>query len=156
MRISEQVLATGTGGDIATARADGPREDGVDVDWSERTQRVLTRDLLVRASRAGHGEGQALRFRALHLNLPLVAEVADRLGLTDTERARIEHAALDGLHEAVRSFDPYGEAGFADFAASLVEREIRTNLRTNAPQPTRATGPSSRTLSRRTDRPSRR
>jgi DNA-directed RNA polymerase specialized sigma subunit len=137
MRISEQVLATGTGGDVGTARADRLREDDVDVDWSERTQRVLTRDLLVRASRAGHGEGQALRFRALHLNLPLVAEVADRLGLTGTERARIEHAALDGLHEAVRLFDPYDDGDFATFASPCVERQIRTYLRSSvlAPAP---------------------
>jgi hypothetical protein len=145
MSISEQALSGVTGPD-----ADGT---GVEVDRSELTRFVLTHDLLARASRASHGEGQALRFRALHLNLTVIGEVADRMGLTDAERERTEQAALDGLHEAVRSFDPYGEAGFADVATSLVERAIRRHLRTDNPGPP---GTSPWTLSRRTVRPARR
>ena len=152
MRISEQVHATGTEPDIAAAQID---EAG--ADWAEQTRRVLTRDLLVRASVAGLAEGQALRFRALHLNLPLVVEVADRLGLTDAQRTRTEHAALEGLHEAVRLFDPYGEADFAVFAAAFVEWHTRTHLRGDDRAFTRrrrlALVPM---ISRRTGRPTRR
>lgn len=139
MRISEQVLATGRGGDLGVTQVDAPqvdaprddaaRDEEAGGDWSEQTRRVLTRDLLVRASRTAHGEGQALRFRALHLNLHLVAVVADRLGLNDAERARVEYAALDGLHEAVRLFDPYDEGDFAAFATPFVERQLRLHLR---------------------------
>jgi hypothetical protein len=121
---------------------------------SDEARRVLTRDLLVRASRSRNGESQALRFRALHLNLPVVAEVCDGLGLTAAERRRSEHAALDGLHEAVRLFDPYGEVGFGDFAAALVERQIRAALRAGAPRSVQAT--SRTTISGRTARASRR
>lgn len=74
MRISEQVLATGRGGDLGVTQVDAPqvdaprddaaRDEEAGGDWSEQTRRVLTRDLLVRASRTAHGEGQALRFRA--------------------------------------------------------------------------------------------
>lgn len=121
---------------------------------SDEACRVLTRDLLVRASRARNGESQALRFRALHLNLPVVAAVSDRLGLSDAERRRTEHAALDGLHEAVRLFDPYGETGFAEFAASFVEGQIRAVLCAGVPRPAHAT--SWTTISPRTAPASRR
>jgi hypothetical protein len=99
-----------------------------DADWAEQTRRVLTRDLLVRAAHAAPGEARALEFRALHLNLPLIGEVADRVGVTQLQRRRVEHAALDGLHEAVRVFDPYGERDFTEFAAPFIERQIRTHL----------------------------
>jgi DNA-directed RNA polymerase specialized sigma subunit len=102
---------------------------------------VVTRDLLARASRAPNGEVQALRLRALLLNLSLVVEVADRLTLTADERVRTEHAALDGLLQAVRCFDPYDDTDFAAFAVPLIERQIRTELRG---------------FSRRTSRPTRR
>src|SRR5262249_39196845 len=96
MRISERVPV------IDLNDLEGP---GPPVAWPEETRHVLTRELLVRASRAPHGEGQALRFRALHLNLPLIGDVAGHLGLADADRARVEHAALEGLHEAVRLYD---------------------------------------------------
>jgi hypothetical protein len=94
-------------------------------DWAEQTRRVLTRDLLVRAAYAPPGEARALEFRALHLNLPLVAEVAGRLGLTGDQLNDAEHDAIDGLLEAVGAFDPYGEREFADVAASYVEQRLR-------------------------------
>ena len=94
-------------------------------DWAEQTRRVLTRDLLVRAAYAPPGEARALEFRALHLNLPLVAEVAGRLGLTGEELTDAEPDAIDGLLEAVGDFDPYGEREFADVAASYVEQRLR-------------------------------
>jgi hypothetical protein len=112
------------------------------ADWADQTRRVLTRDLLVRASHAQPGEARALEFRALHLNLPLVGEVAGRLGLAEAQRTRVEHAALDGLHEAVRLFDPYGAVDFAAFAGPFVERQILAH------QPVPIAAPSSR----RTDR----
>ena len=104
-------------------------------DWADATRRVLTRDLLLRAARAQPAESHALQFRALHLNLPLVGEVAERLALTPRERGRLEHAALDGLAQAIRDFDPSGPDEFAEVAASLIEREIlaRQHL---APGPT--------------------
>lgn len=93
-----------------------------------QAQMVVTRDLLARAARARPGEAQALEFRALHLSLPLVEEVADRLGLSAAQRRRVEHHALEGLHEAVRLFDPFGSEDFAEFAAALVEHEILAHL----------------------------
>ncbi len=97
-------------------------------DWADRTRRVLTRDLLLRAHLAQPTEGQALQFRALHLNLPLVREVADALGLDDAGRAAVEHVALDGLVQALRAFDTEGDEDFADFASPFVEREILRTL----------------------------
>jgi hypothetical protein len=132
MRISEQVPATGADG---ATRAEGLRIGQVGGDWAEQTRQVLTRDLLVRASLARRGESQALRFRALHLNLPLLAEAADRLGLSAAQRTRVEHAALEGLYEAVRVFDPLGDVDFATFATPFVEWQIRTHLRTRTLPP---------------------
>lgn len=103
------------------------------TDWATQTRRVLTRDLLQRAAHAQPGESRALQFRALHLNLPLVGEVADRLGLKGPERGRVEHAALDGLAQAIRDFDPSGPDDFAEVAASRIEREIVARRR---PAPT--------------------
>jgi DNA-directed RNA polymerase specialized sigma subunit len=97
-------------------------------DWADATRRVLTRDLLLRAHRAQPTEGQALQFRALHLNLPLVRAIADGLGLDDADRAAVEHDALDGLVQALRAFDACGVHDFADFASPFVEREIRRTL----------------------------
>jgi len=92
--------------------------------WAEQTRRVLTRDLLVRAAYAPPGEARALEFRALHLNLPLVAEVAGRLGLTGDRLTEAEHLAMDGLLEAVHAYDPYGERDFADVATPYVEARL--------------------------------
>jgi DNA-directed RNA polymerase specialized sigma subunit len=122
MRVAEPTAAVETDGD---------------ADWATQTRRVLTRDLLLRAARAQPGESRALQFRALHLNLPLVGEVADRLALSAPERGRIEHAALDGLAQAIREFDPTGPDEFADLASSLIERQVvarRAVPRTNARQ----------------------
>jgi hypothetical protein len=94
------------------------------TEYAERTRRVLTRDLLVRATQVEPAAARALEFRALHLNLSLVADVADRLGLTDRQRVRCESAGLDGLHEAVGSYDPFGPTDFAEHAAPYVERRI--------------------------------
>ena len=137
MRVAEPLGSTSLGSDTGTTEAVENSE------WAEQTRQVLTRDLLVRASQVQRGEGRALQFRALHLNLPLVAEVAVRLGLTAGQQARVEHAALEGLHEALGLFDPYGEVEFAAFATPLIERQIRTRL-------------SPRMISWRTPRPSRR
>ncbi len=101
-------------------------------DWADRTRRVLTRDLLIRAHFAPPTEGRALQFRAMHLNLPLVREVADGLGLDDADRAAVEHDALDGLVLALRAFDPCGDEDFADYAAPFVEGEIRHALHQRA------------------------
>jgi hypothetical protein len=109
-------------------------EDSVDRrvaeggDWADATRRVLTRDLLLRAARAQPAESHALQFRALHLNLPLIGEVADGLDLDHAERAALEHVALDGLAQAMRLFDPFGGDEFADFAGAFVERQIVSNL----------------------------
>jgi DNA-directed RNA polymerase specialized sigma subunit len=89
---------------------------------------VLTRDLLLRATRAQPAEKRALQFRALHLNLPLVREVADGLGLTPSLRVQAEHDALDGLVQALHCFDPDGLVEFADYAAPLLEQEIVARL----------------------------
>ena len=99
-------------------------------DWADQTRRVLTRDLLLRAHVAQPAEGQALQFRALHLNLPLVREIADGFGLDAADRAAVEHDALDGLVQALRAFDAYGDEEFADFAGPFIEREIRRTLQT--------------------------
>jgi len=96
--------------------------------WGEQARGVLTRDLLVRVSHVPHGEGRALQFRVLHLNLALVAEAAARLGLTGTLPAGLEEAALEGLLDAVRAYDPYDEAEFATFARPFIENRIRTRL----------------------------
>ena len=96
--------------------------------WAEQTRRALTRDLIVRARHAGPGERRSLQFRALHLNLPLVGEVADELDLTDRERAAVEHAALDGLYEAVRHFDPWDHDDFAAFAAPYLRSRVVSHL----------------------------
>lgn len=100
--------------------------------WADQTRRTLTRDLLRRAARAGDGERQALRFRALHLNLPLVGEVAERLELTPVQRDAGEHHALEGLLAAIQAFDPDAEVDFSDFAAPFVEQQLSTHL----PRPT--------------------
>ena len=117
MQVSEQRVRTVPPGRTA------PVFDGA-TDWATQTRRVLTRDLLLRAARAQPGESRALQFRALHLNLPLVGEVADRLGLTAPERRRVEHAALDALAQALRDFDPTGSDEFAGMAARAVERAM--------------------------------
>ena len=101
-------------------------------DWADRTRRVLTRDLLLRAHAAQPTEGHALQFRAMHLNLPLVREIADSLGLDEAARAAVEHDALDGLVLALRAFDPCGDEDFADYAAPFVEGEIRHALHLRA------------------------
>ena len=98
------------------------------VDWADETRRILTRDLLVRAAHARPGEARALEFRALHLNLPLVGDVSERLGLTASQRRRMEHHALDGLHEAVRTYDPFGDADFTEVATAYVEGQVRRHL----------------------------
>jgi DNA-directed RNA polymerase specialized sigma subunit len=98
--------------------------------WAEQTRRMLTRDLIVRARHASPGEGRSLQFRALHLNLPLVGEVANSLGLTSREQEAVEHAALDGLYEAVRRYDPWGDHDFAAFATPYVRAQMVTHLPT--------------------------
>jgi len=106
--------------------------------WAVQARRDLTRDVLVRATYAPPGEARALEFRALHLNLPLVAEAAGRLGLSGEQLAQIEHDAIDGLLEAVRAFDPYGEPEFADVAAPYIERRLAAgpvSPRTSPPSP---------------------
>jgi hypothetical protein len=107
---------------VARTDAQADADDG--ADWATQTRRVLTRDLLLRAARAQPGESRALQFRALYLNLPVIGEVADRLGLTDAERSRVEHAALDGLAQAIRLYDPCGDDDFVAVARPLIEREI--------------------------------
>jgi DNA-directed RNA polymerase specialized sigma subunit len=96
--------------------------------WAEQTRRALTRDLVVRAQHAEPGERRSLQFRALHLNLPLVGVVADELDLTERERETVEHAALDGLYEAVRRFDPWDQHDFAAFAAPYVRTRMVAHL----------------------------
>ena len=98
--------------------------------WAEQTRRMLTRDLIVRARHSPIGEGRALQFRALHLNLPLVAEVADALELTASEREAAEPAALDGLFQAVRRYDPWGDHDFATFATPFVRAQMVAHLPT--------------------------
>jgi DNA-directed RNA polymerase specialized sigma subunit len=96
--------------------------------WAEQTRRTLTRDLIVRARHSPVEEGRALQFRALHLNLPLVAEIAGDLELTAQERAAVEPAALDGLFWAVGRYDPWGHHDFATFAAPFVRARIVAEL----------------------------
>ena len=115
MRVVEQAPAS-------TVAVESP------ADWADQTRRILTRDLLARAAHAQPGEARALEFRALHLNLPLISEVSDRLGLTESRRGALEHHALEGLHEAVRLFDPFGHADFPEFAGPFVEHRIRAHL----------------------------
>jgi DNA-directed RNA polymerase specialized sigma subunit len=98
--------------------------------WAEQTRRALTRDLIVRARHARPGEERSLQFRALHLNLPLVGEVAESLALTPTECAVVEHAGIDGLYEAVRRYDPWSEHDFATFATPFVRTQMVTHLPT--------------------------
>ncbi len=117
---------------MRVSERDAPVFDGT-TDWATQTRRVLTRDLLLRAAQAQPGEARALEFRALHLNLPLVAEVAERLGLTAAERARFEHAALDGLAQALRGFDPNGPDEFAEVASRRVEHEMLAQRAVPAP-----------------------
>jgi DNA-directed RNA polymerase specialized sigma subunit len=112
--------------------SDPVASDSVASDWADETRRVITRELLVRAAHARAGEARALEFRALHLNLPLVREVAERLGLTDGQRRAVEHHALDGLHQAVGLYDPFGPREFAEFAEPFVEHQVRAHL----PRPT--------------------
>jgi hypothetical protein len=88
------------------------------------TRAILTRDLLLRAGRAAPGESRALQFRALHLNLSLVRELIDDLGLPAADREALEHRALDGLLLAVRIFDPAGEEDFAAFATPVIGRLV--------------------------------
>jgi|tagenome__1003787_1003787.scaffolds.fasta_scaffold20336825_3 hypothetical protein len=116
--------------DLHTSGMDEARtmSDGAVDDWADRSRRVLTRDLLVRAGHAQPGERRALQFRALHLNLPLVGEVAERLGLTGPERRRVEHHALNGLHEAIQHYDPYGDPDLAEFAETFIEAQMRSHL----------------------------
>jgi DNA-directed RNA polymerase specialized sigma subunit len=120
MRVSDHEMHA----PVSVAEPPAAAEADHDAVWATQTRRVLTRDLLLRAARSQPGEGRALQFRALHLNLPLVGEVADRLGLSAAERGRLEHAALDGLAEAIREFDPTGPDEFAGLAHSLIERQV--------------------------------
>jgi DNA-directed RNA polymerase specialized sigma subunit len=135
MNVVDQIIPSpaSVGGAVGgvVGRADGG-------DWAEQTRRVQTRDLLVRAAYAPSGEAQVLELRALHLNLPLVAEAAGRLGLTGEQLTEAEHVAMDGLLEAVRAFDPYGEPEFADVAASYVEQRLAAAVRVS-PRTARAT-----------------
>lgn len=96
--------------------------------WAEQTRRMLTRDLIVRARHSPVGEGRALQFRALHLNLPLVGGIADDLELSPQEREAVEPAALDALFWAVRRYDPWGDHDFATFAAPFVRARIIAEL----------------------------
>jgi hypothetical protein len=109
-------------GDEKDDRSDKPQR------WAAHTRRVLTRDLLRRAGSAGPAESHALQFRALHLNLPLVGDVADRLGLSEHQRGLVEHHALNGLAEAIRTFEAFGDNEFDDYATLLIERQILTHL----------------------------
>jgi len=133
MRVGEHLRAVraGTVGDVGnTGHTEAPEPEG----WAEETRRVLTRDLLLRAHCCPPGELKALQFRALHLNLPLIGEVAgalgltDRLGLSAEEREAVEHCALDGLFEAVRLYDPWTSQDFADFATPFIRAQILTKL----------------------------
>jgi hypothetical protein len=57
--------------------------------------------------------------------------VADALALTPGERVAVEHAALDGLYEAVRRYDPWGEYDFATFATPYLRARMVTLLPTS-------------------------
>ena len=97
-------------------------------DWAEQTRRVLTRDLLLRARRSSLGEARALEFRALHLNLPLIREVGDRLQLTGGRRAQAEHDGLEALLEAVRALQRRGIVFIDRAPAQSSERGALTQL----------------------------
>ena len=112
---------------------DCPGRPVAEADWAEQTRRVLTRDLLLRAAGARPAENHALQSRALHLNLPLVSDIAEGLGVGEDQRSAVEHDALDGLARAMRAFDPHGEEEFADFAVSFVEEAIARHLPRPAP-----------------------
>jgi hypothetical protein len=139
-----------------------PARRAAEGDWADQTRRVLTRDLLLRAAHAQPAESHALQFRALHLNLPLVGEVAEGLGLSEGSRLSVEHAALDGLLHAMHVFDPHGADDFADFALPFVEQRIVSALptargRVSAHGPRAVTAlPRRRRLSPRTGRRARR
>lgn len=121
MRVGDQLTpSSAVRADVATSTV-GSADPG---DWADQTRRVLTRDLLVRAAYAPQGAARALAFRALHINLPLVAEVADRLGVSGEQLTDAEPAAIDALLEAVHDFDPFGERDFADLAALYVEQRF--------------------------------
>jgi hypothetical protein len=128
MSAVQQVPRTKPGDPARSADTVGARV--VEDDWADRTRRILTRDLLVRALHSPPGEARALEFRALHLNLPLVGEVADSLGLTESQRRGVEHHALDGLHEAIKRYDPLGGSDFTEVAAAYVEDAMRRHLPT--------------------------
>jgi DNA-directed RNA polymerase specialized sigma subunit len=100
---------------------------------------MLTHDLLLRATHAQPAESHALQFRALHLNLPTISEVADRLRLSSDERDAVEEDALNALLRAIEAFDPEGGQDFADFSLPFVEGAVAR-----------------RAISRRTDPASRR
>jgi hypothetical protein len=121
MNVVDQIIASPASPAGVISTTDTDTDTG---DWAEQTRRVQTRDLLVRAAYAPPGEAQVLELRALHLNLPLVAAAAGRLGLSGEQLTEAEHVAMDGLLEAVRAFDPYGELEFADLAASYVEQRL--------------------------------
>ena len=114
-----------------------------EADWAQQTRRVLTRDLLQRAGGAPPGESHALQFRALHLNLPLISDIAEGLGIEAGRRSAVEHDALDGLALAMRAYDPHGEEEFADFATPFVERQIARHLPRPATTLSRRTAPAS-------------
>ena len=99
------------------------RPGAVADDWITAARDVLTRDLVLRASRVTPVEGRALLFRALHLNVPLAREVAERLARPGGS-ADDEGGALEGLHRAVSSFDPTGVQPFRGFAVPLIEDGI--------------------------------
>jgi hypothetical protein len=105
---------------------------GARGDWADQTRRILTRDLLLRAHHAQPMECHALQFRALHLNLPLIGDLAEGLGLEPAERSAVEPDALDALLQALWFFDPSGDEDFADFAVPFVEHEIVVHLRRRA------------------------
>ncbi len=126
-----------------------PARRAPEGDWADQTRRVLTRDLLLRAARAQPGESQALQFRALHLNLPVVGEVAEGLGLPEAARLTVEHVALDGLVQAMRAFDPYGADDFMDFALPFVEQRIVSQLPSARPTVPGHRERAARTLPRR-------
>lgn len=132
MHVVEQIAPAAASPAAHVGQVVGRRDSG---DWAAQTRRVLTRDVLVRAAYAPPGEARALEFRALHLNLPLVAEAAGRLGLSGEQVTEAEHEAIDGLLEAVRAFDPYGEPEFTDVAAPYIEHALAAGLSRRTPPP---------------------
>jgi DNA-directed RNA polymerase specialized sigma subunit len=93
-----------------------------------RSRHVVTRDLLRRAARAEAEEAHACQFQALHLNLPLLSEILDRLGLRARERARADRVGMAALAEAIAAFDPYGRDDFDTVATAYVVRSLRARL----------------------------